>query len=113
LWLTHVFPDYPYLSTFFVWTAMGPLDLLDHLLNFAVPALFVGVLLALAAKALVRRAPAAPALWKQMAINVVGGLGVMLAGLAFFGRDGKMATYAALVVVCATSQWLLLRGWRK
>jgi TRAP-type C4-dicarboxylate transport system permease small subunit len=92
---------------------MGPLDLLDHLLNFVAPALFVAVLLALAARVLVRRAPASLALWKQMALNFLAGLAVLLGGLAVLGRDGKMATYAALVIVCATSQWLLLRGWRK
>ena len=37
---------------------------------------------------------------------------VLVAGLVFFGRDGKMATYAALVLAIASSQWLLLRGWR-
>ena len=36
----------------------------------------------------------------------------LLAALIVFGRDGKMATYAALVVAIASSQWLLLRGWR-
>jgi hypothetical protein len=92
---------------------MGPLDLLDHLLNFVAPALFVAVLLALAARALVRRAQAPAALWKQMMFNFIAGLAVLLVGLAVFGRDGKMATYAAMVMVCATSQWLLLRCWRK
>ena len=29
-----------------------------------------------------------------------------------WGRDGKMLTYAALVVACATCQWVLVRGWR-
>lgn len=36
----------------------------------------------------------------------------LLAGLAYFGNDGKMATYAALVVACASSQWVLVKGWR-
>jgi hypothetical protein len=30
-------------------------------------------------------------------------------GLVFFGRDGKMASYVAMVLLCATSQWLMLR----
>jgi hypothetical protein len=37
---------------------------------------------------------------------------VLVAGLAWFGRDGRMATYVALVVVCGSAQWWLLRGWR-
>ncbi|MES2975834.1 MAG: hypothetical protein V4757_19610 [Pseudomonadota bacterium] len=92
---------------------MGPVDLLNHLLNFVAPALFIAVLLALAARAFVRRAPAAPALWRQMAWSFGAGVITLIAGLWLFGRDGKMATYAALVVCCASVQWLLLRGWRK
>jgi hypothetical protein len=30
---------------------------------------------------------------------------VLLAGLVFFGRDGKMATYAALVLAQGTLAW--------
>jgi hypothetical protein len=36
----------------------------------------------------------------------------LFAGLWFFGHDGKMASYGAMVLACATSQWVLLRGWR-
>ena len=32
-----------------------------------------------------------------------------LAGLVFFGRDGKMLSYAALVLVTASSQWWAMR----
>jgi hypothetical protein len=42
---------------------------------------------------------------------VVGAL-VLLAGLWWFGRDAKMATYTALVLVMALCQWVLSRGWR-
>jgi hypothetical protein len=50
------------------------------------------------------------AMWE--AINFVAG-GVALGfGLWFFGRDGKMASYAALLVVAAISQWVGARGWR-
>jgi hypothetical protein len=37
---------------------------------------------------------------------------VLAGGLMFFGHDGQMATYAALVLACATSQWLVGGGWR-
>ena len=37
---------------------------------------------------------------------------VLAAGLVLWGRDGKMLTYAALVVACATCQWVLVRGWK-
>ena len=91
---------------------MGPLDLFFHLLGFVLPALVVGVLLVLMARIFMPKPPSAPVWWLQVAINLIGGGMVLAAGLVFFGRDGKMATYAALVVACASSQWLLLRGWR-
>ena len=34
---------------------------------------------------------------------------VLVAGLILFGNDGKMATYAALVVVAAVCQWVMGR----
>lgn len=40
---------------------------------------------------------------------VVAGVVVLLAGLVYFGRDGKIATYAALVVVQGTLAWWLHR----
>ena len=91
---------------------MGPLDLLFHLTGFVLPALVVGVLLVFLARIFIRKPSSAPVWWLQAAINSVVGVLVLVAGLVFFGRDGKMATYAALVVAMASSQWLLLRGWR-
>jgi hypothetical protein len=35
------------------------------------------------------------------------GVAVLLAGLVYFGRDGKMATYAALVLAQGTLGWWL------
>jgi hypothetical protein len=37
----------------------------------------------------------------------------LLGCLWVWGADGKMATYGALVLVCATSQWLMCQGWRR
>lgn len=91
---------------------MGPLDLLLHLANFAAPAAFLALLLALAAWVFAANRPPAPTLLIHAAINFVAGVGVLAAGLWFFGRDGKMATYAGLVAVAASVQWLLGRGWR-
>jgi hypothetical protein len=48
--------------------------------------------------------------------TLVGGLlgsGVLFAGLYLFGVDGKMSTYGALVVVCASAQWLMCCAWRR
>ena len=92
---------------------MGPLDLLNHLMNFVAPALFMAVFTSLAARLLLRKAVAAPAFWKQVTLLFAAGVAVLALGLLFYGRDGKMGTYAALVVCCASVQWILLRGWRK
>ncbi|MCW5649725.1 MAG: hypothetical protein KIS62_08270 [Ramlibacter sp.] len=91
---------------------MGPLDLLLHLLNFLAPALFVALVLTLLARLFMKNKAVALAWYAQAAINFVVGVAALGAGLAFFGRDGKMATYAALVVACAASQWAAGRHWR-
>ena len=88
---------------------MGPFDLLNHLLNFAAPALVVGALVAWIAPILWRKVPQAHSLHAQVAMNFVAGLAVLVAGLVFFGRDGKMATYAALALACGFSQWWGMR----
>jgi hypothetical protein len=83
---------------------MGPFDLLNHLLNFVAPALFVGTLLALLGPVFIRNRPAAPELYAQAAINSGAGAIALAAGLWFFGRDGKMASYGAMLLACAFSQ---------
>ena len=50
--------------------------------------------------------------WLRWAILFAVGVAVLAAGLVLWGRDGKMLTYAALVVACATCQWVLVRGWK-
>jgi hypothetical protein len=91
---------------------MGPLDLLLHLANFVAPAAFLAFLLALSAWIFAANRPPAPAMLTHAAITFIAGVAVLGAGLWFFGRDGKMATYAALVGVSATVQWLLSRPGR-
>jgi hypothetical protein len=91
---------------------MGPLDQIYHLANFLAPALAVGVVLALAGSLFITNRAVPPGLIAQAAINFVAGAAALGVGLWFFGRDGKMASYAALIVVAATSQWAGGRGWR-
>lgn len=92
---------------------MGPYAAAVHLLSFALPAFAVGVFTALGARWLLRGEMRRRAWWVPALLNVLAGLAVLLAGLAVFGRDGKMATYAALVVAVGTVQWLYGRGWRR
>ena len=91
---------------------MGPLDQLYHLANFFAPAIVVGVLLALVGPFVHKKSPVALGFIAQTAINCIAGAVALGLGLLFFGRDGKMASYAALLVFAATSQWVGGRGWR-
>jgi len=91
---------------------MTPLDFLDHAANFAAPAFFLALVLGLGGR-LVLGKGAALGLWAQVAVNFLAGLAVLAGGLAWFGRDGMMGTYAALVLVCGTLQWLLGGGLRR
>ena len=91
---------------------MGLLDQIYHLMNFLAPALAVGILLALVGPFILGKSAKAPAGIAQAAINCVAGSVALGVGLWFFGRDGKMASYAALLVVAVTSQWVGGRGWR-
>ena len=91
---------------------MGPLDALWHLGNLFGPAAGLGLIAPGLAKLLWRR-ELATAAWWPLARWVGGAAAVVtVGGLVLFGHDGKMATYAALVVTCALSQWLGGRHWR-
>jgi hypothetical protein len=90
--------------------------LTDHLLNFMAPALFVALGLVLLARLMSRffrsKRPLTQRLWAQVAIIFVVNLLVLTAGLVFFGNDGKMPTYAALVLCAAVCQGILLGSFR-
>ncbi|MGE4241991.1 hypothetical protein [Ramlibacter sp.] len=90
---------------------MNALALAVHLAGFVLPAAAVAALVALAARFILRGARESR-WWVAPAVNFASGVAALAAGLAMFGRDGKMATYAALVVAVATSQWMVSRGWR-
>ena len=91
---------------------MGPLDSLNHLLNFLAPAFWMAVAMAVLGRLVLRGRAAGLGRGLQWLLDFGVCALVLLAGLWLTGRDGKMATYAALVLAIASSQWLLLRGWR-
>jgi hypothetical protein len=84
---------------------MGPLDALNHLANlFALPIALGGLAAALAKLAWWRELKAVswPRLaWPASSASALATLG----GLVVFGRDGKMATYGAMVLLCAFTLW--------
>ena len=90
--------------------------LLDHLLNFIAPAAVVALLLVLLSRVfsrfLVSKRPLTQSIWAQAAIIFIVNVLVLAAGLVIFGNDGKMATYAAMVLASSVCQWVLFRGWR-
>lgn len=88
-------------------------DILNHLLNFAAPALALALLMPLGARLFMKKAANALSWWSQAAVNFAVGVAMLSGSLWYWGRDGQMLAYAALVLAVATSQWLLSRGWRR
>jgi hypothetical protein len=90
---------------------MSFFGLLNHLINFALPAIAMGVLVPLFSRLIWRKLPAKRPLKSQMLITSLACLSVLVAGLVIFSTDGKMATYGAMVAVAAVCQWWY-QGWR-
>ncbi len=88
---------------------MDILSAIWHLLNFVAPALALAATLGVA---LWLQAPArgVRAAWRSAGWLAASGVLVLAAGLAWFGHDGKMVTYAALAVVMGTVAWWRARG---
>jgi hypothetical protein len=84
---------------------VGPVDAFGHVANLFLPALLLGALSAALAKLLWRRHLAGVP-WRGLAVAAgAGSAAVALGGLIVFGRDGRMATYAAMVAACALILW--------
>jgi dolichol kinase len=90
---------------------MSFFDLLNHIINFALPAISMGVMVPLFSRLIWRKTPSKRSLKSQMLTTSLACLAVSIAGLVVFSTDGKMATYMAVVVVAAACQWWYL-GWR-
>lgn len=88
---------------------MTLIEAIRHLAGFVAPALFMALVLGLAPRwrAAGRQGKAR---W-TVAVGLLFGAGVLvlLAGLVFYGRDARMATYAGLVLVQGTLGWWLQR----
>lgn len=89
---------------------MGIADLLFHVLGFAAPALALSLGMAAACFILWRGAPAKPSFMARTGMLFIVALAVLLGGLWLSGHDGRMGTYAVLVLACASCQWWWLRG---
>ena len=84
---------------------MGPLDAVWHLINLFVPALGLAALAALAVKLLWRRELKSVS-WRRLTTPAaLVCSATTVGGLVAFGQDGRMATYGAMVVLCALTLW--------
>ena len=84
---------------------MGPLDALWHLLNLFAPAFGLGFIAAALAKLLWRNELRAAGWLRLGLVASLACTAALLAGLLGFGRDGKMATYGAMVLATAAALW--------
>lgn len=85
---------------------MDALNLFWHLANFVLPAVGVGALSAALCK-LFWRGSLARVSWFTLAWqSSAAGLAVLVAGLVITGHDGRMLTWAGLVIACAVVPWL-------
>jgi hypothetical protein len=84
---------------------MGPLDALWHLANFFAPAFGVALVTTVLVKLLWRRDLAAVGWGRLLAWGCGAGALALVGGLVAFGRDGRMATYGALVAATALALW--------
>ena len=91
--------------------------LTDHLLNFVAPAAVVALLLVLSSRVFGRfftlKRPVIQSIWVQIAIIFIVNVAILVVGLVLFSNDGKMATYAAMVLASALCQWVLARAWQR
>lgn len=81
------------------------LAFLGHLLNFMAPALVMALLLWGVPRLRPRARQGRWAARTELLTLAGLGVAVLLAGLVYFGRDGKMATYAALVIAQGSLVW--------
>lgn len=84
-----------------------------HLLNFCAPAAFLAVLLVLARWVFARQAAPLLPWYGQLALHFLVGCAALFVALLWQGRDGSLMGYALLVMALATSQWVVLGGWRR
>lgn len=88
-------------------------NVINHLLSFALPALSLAIGLPVVARSTAWGRAGQVSLRTQFLLNFVAALTALLAGLWFWGHDGRMATYLGMAIICGSAQWLLLRGWRR
>lgn len=87
--------------------------LFNHLLNLMAPAAVVALLLMICSQIcgvfFTSNRASAYSFIARTAIVFIVNLAVLGAGLVLFGHDGKMMTYAAMVLAASGTLWVLQR----
>lgn len=86
-------------------------QLLLHLFSFVLPALVMAMFMPLAGRWVM--GSAVLPVGRRMLVHAVGGVLVLIGGLWLHDQDGKMSTYMVLVLLAASLEWLMHRGWRQ
>ena len=84
---------------------MQATDAFWHLVNFFAPAVCLGGLAAAAVRVLWRRELSGTSLWRLWGWSTAAAALASIGGLLVFQHDGKMATYAAMVLASAIGLW--------
>ena len=83
-----------------------------HLFHLFVPALALACMMPLAGRWLIGHPRAWP--WqRRLLVHALTGALVLAGGLVLQGHDGRMATYLVLVLVTATAEWVMQRGYAR
>lgn len=85
--------------------AIAPIDAFWHIADFFAPAVGVAAITSALAKMFWRTDLRRVAWLRLFAWAALASAAVLIGGLVVFGRDGRMATYGAMVVVCAGALW--------
>jgi hypothetical protein len=87
-------------------------DVFWHVMNFVLPAWVLSLGITAWGSVQFKRQAQIRWVWRWL-LNALAGMGVLVAGLVLTDHDGKMATYGALVLVCATLEWLMQMRFRQ
>ncbi len=82
-----------------------------HVWGFVLPALAMALFMPWAGRWVMGAGPVKMRL--RATVHAVSGMVVLAAGLWLHGQDGKMSTYIALVLVAASLEWVMHRGWAR
>lgn len=90
---------------------MNFFQLVFHLIGLLLPALAMAVFMPLAGRWVMGPGGLT---WHRRALgHAVLGSVVLVLGLVLQGHDGRISTYASLVLVCGSLEWAMHRRWRK